>query len=958
MESEANKMEQKARMWKWQYISPKCQLVLWGWDEKNNPAFCIFYGLQTLKRFEKERRRNYTIYEKESLRENEVSYTVYEIYSGQKGHIPSFPKVSIYEGTQQIRIWDTWEKERGVKLQNPLIMPYYDELSYSEIVAEVKKQISEIPGFHIAESPNDILKLEDRYQAQFGKVCELFSNPNLYMRRKYLTELLKENLPKEFFVYFLTIGSTQAIAGLFLELAKQRNTMLLEETKEWKDKVDFAEKKVMEGVRRCADIYINALDSGKRQLREKKIRDALPEMDLHYQLSAAETEIYANMLDKEKGELSAEFYQKKKHLLMPHEGQWEQNKKGGWKYVEKLRPKYYKEGLYNDGRQWKVIPIKNTIQEAEAYKLPDVIGKIAYFMDAPRIVCYCTANAQSKVKFYFIRYLRRVIDSYADSDPDSYMKALSILLGSYTKGDYLSKYYGNFQKNYFIRYYLYHSLETSPPNYEEYAGIYYKYAQDLREYEKNDQMLLHDGRFELYPEIWDQHLEETAKLAISSELEVIAKACYFILKDNMEKGRLLDALSKNIIGELTNSFYQPLKALGEELLAEALKNTEEIEEELLLALLKSTEEKIWNIAVQYIENHDVTPELLASMLLIENTCWIPVWKRKFSELSGEKMLQLIENIYKQRGIFAEWNIEGVMDALEKKIIGVEAYSWQEKQKLFDFFVALLTSSEKLPKLLLKLIEAAILSIPREEIRKLANNLEQEKRVLRPENARMLTILTMLQTNEIPSSAKVLDIIEKGSNQMRHLLLEVLNENKLVLLERKEIFLMFAESPILLLNETAKQAMRGAKEEKKIEMLSVLIDSPVERAYHMGLNELEEQYQGKIPSEIIRKMIEHPSEKIKAYIAEKAEYIINELGCGDSELFLYYVRTLLYLPNKTSKSKELIYKKLSCFVRKYPVENNKVEEILYDIGGSNCKKDSEQALVALARIRNEVSQSEN
>lgn len=54
-----------------------------------------------------------------------------------------------------------------------------------------------------------------------------------------------------------------------------------------------------------------------------------------------------------------------------------------------------------------------------------------------------------------------------------------------------------------------------------------------------------------------------------------------------------------------------------------------------------------------------------------------------------------------------------------------------------------------------------------------------------------------------------------------------------------------------------------------------------------------------------------------------------------------------------KSKQFIYQKLPIFAKKYPEKNTELEKILLDIGGSNCKKDAEQALVAFAKIRNEV-----
>ena len=70
--------------------------------------------------------------------------------------------------------------------------------------------------------------------------------------------------------------------------------------------------------------------------------------------------------------------------------------------------------------------------------------------------------------------------------------------------------------------------------------------------------------------------------------------------------------------------------------------------------------------------------------------------------------------------------------------------------------------------------------------------------------------------------------------------------------------------------------------------------------------------------------------------------------------MYYVKTLLLLPNKISKSKDIIYKLLPSFVLQNPSFKEVVEAELLAIGGSNIKRDSERALMSLAQIRKEFS----
>lgn len=68
--------------------------------------------------------------------------------------------------------------------------------------------------------------------------------------------------------------------------------------------------------------------------------------------------------------------------------------------------------------------------------------------------------------------------------------------------------------------------------------------------------------------------------------------------------------------------------------------------------------------------------------------------------------------------------------------------------------------------------------------------------------------------------------------------------------------------------------------------------------------------------------------------------------------MYYVKTLLLLPNKNSKSKQRVYDSLPRFVEAFPDKLSEIESILLNIGASNIIIDTERALVALAKIRKE------
>ena len=66
-----------------------------------------------------------------------------------------------------------------------------------------------------------------------------------------------------------------------------------------------------------------------------------------------------------------------------------------------------------------------------------------------------------------------------------------------------------------------------------------------------------------------------------------------------------------------------------------------------------------------------------------------------------------------------------------------------------------------------------------------------------------------------------------------------------------------------------------------------------------------------------------------------------------------MNTLLFLPNKYSKTKDKIYQILPKFAIQNEEKVSEIKSILFEIGGSNSIIDSERALVALAKIKKEV-----
>lgn len=134
---------------------------------------------------------------------------------------------------------------------------------------------------------------------------------------------------------------------------------------------------------------------------------------------------------------------------------------------------------------------------------------------------------------------------------------------------------------------------------------------------------------------------------------------------------------------------------------------------------------------------------------------------------------------------------------------------------------------------------------------------------------------------------------------------------------------------------------------------MLLDSPMEQTYQYALKKLDSWYGNRLPALFIRRMMEHPCVEVKAYLSQKMQSALGSFEETSPDLYLYYAKTLLYLPNRVTKSKEQIYGSMPLFLQHYPEKRQELEHLLLDIGSADSKIDSERALVAFARIQKEV-----
>ena len=220
--------------------------------------------------------------------------------------------------------------------------------------------------------------------------------------------------------------------------------------------------------------------------------------------------------------------------------------------------------------------------------------------------------------------------------------------------------------------------------------------------------------------------------------------------------------------------------------------------------------------------------------------------------------------------------------------------------------------------------------------------------------RIFKLLRSIKEGSVPDGGLITDILENGSPKAANMLTLLLSERKEQLSTQPGKLLLLLESGVVSLNELAKNIFNEMPDKDKNKLHAMFLDSPDNKTYKFGMEKLNELYENKpIPAEYIKQMLEHTSFEVRSYVSDKVNTVLNNFGSGNTDLFIYYAKTLLFLPNKVSSGKKNIYSLLPGFVSLYRDKRAEIEDLLLDIGGSNIISDSEKALVALAKIRSVV-----
>lgn len=980
------------RIWR-QANNPYRSLTFWGWDQENNPALLILYGVHEFKEENSYYVDDSDVERFENTLEDNVTYTSYIVFSGIEGHLPSFESVNIvdepgWEDREHENEYpkmyykkdsrsDGWYRHLNtdgilndyIKLEEGcgITIPYFEEFSYSELVEKVLDSGVTFQNFRFAKNPNEILKISEENKEYFELLCTIMSNKNLYTRKKKLNELMDVCTNNEIYECIFNLGSTELISGLLLEGAKRNITsfekeaeLILNHTYDAKDYNMY--KSYLDGLKRCAQLYMNSIKEKKRSEREKWIRENVDKIDLNL-LKIDEKKVPEGKV------LNGAAYRKLslQGFFGEYLVKYERQDDGRWKDIKIRRDGRYEKGPFNDGIFFDLKAFKNVLQEAEIYKMPDVIGKIAYYIDAPRMHYYFKGNSLNRALRYYKRYLRRIIEDYGKNDPDKFMEVMKILFTSYTEHDFLCKFKGNFQFNYFIKNILYYDFKEKPP-------IGWDNWREREEWMRNDQLLKLQGRYEFMKEVWDNHLEDVLYIACNAKVNTILKVCYFILKESDKIDDLISKMTYEKLVNLSCADYKPLAQMFMEILQNKLNNVKEFDFKIMCALMNTENESIISIAMDYFKrtNGHIQPDNIVDLFFLDNAeKWTEYIVNNIEKIEPSDYIKFIKAIVENADKFNEYSAEPVkqiIDALSESINKISKLDIDKKKEILHYTVNAVLEKGYMKKFLEKYMEEVIFALSYSEIQsfmegpELQNireflacrfNKKSTSTVrLSSRNNMILNTMYSIYKNTIPSDSSIIGILENGTSKLIKTLFEIIDVNEEELKGRFSTILLLFESEVIMLNKKAKDVFNKMDEKPKKDMLRVIIDSPIEKVYEYGLKKLNEMYGEFVPEEFIMTMMQHTSPKVKGYISNKSDSILKSLGEGNEELFIYYVKTLLILPNKVRKNKDDIYDALYDFCAKYKERRPEVEMILMDMGGSNILKDSEKALVTLAKIRKE------
>jgi len=918
---------EQQRLWKPDKL-PVRKILLWGLDSQKNPCLLILYGKQEIEREIKSSPRSY--YTEAYVLKPTVTYTDYTVFHGMNGHLPSIPNTYYCEEKNLLcyskgyktahRYWDYnsktgWHEcididqkyiiREFYEIKPSVTFDYYKKNNYTDYAAYLKTKRINFKDFELIGHPSDLFGFEAD-SPYMETIINMFSKERLYARRKYLSQFIKMQPSVEEYEQILKIASVELACGIFQELTIEKNPILLETAKKIDESnVLWADAAYHSGLKRCIHQYTSLFEEKLLQKQKEFIYKTLPEMDFHIK------HLELNGIKLKDQEL-------KEYLDKPYAYQ---NILYSFGFQN-----LYEKNTYTDGKNVNNIAFKNTIQTAKAYGMADVIGKIAYYLDAPRTTCYFKGSGRTSAYNYYLRYLRRTLDGYKATDEVKFIIAAREMLVSYTDNDILSIDDDDISFNFFFN----------------------RYFQDII---LGNDMEEHS--------MWHRHIADVLFIAQNANTSPVHKFCYTILKEAGVQHKF-DSYEITELIALSKIPYEKTAKLFEKILLPKLKALQEFDADIMISLMNTSSDELWNAAKKYFKrtNGKFQPEHIADFLLLDTVeTWYSVLEDNINDFTTGEYIAFLKSIAKKRNRFLEQHQElsgQITDLLLESAGKLNDATAGEQQELLHYFASLLLSPEKLPGFLFDMAENIIFSMPYGLLKDTLQDMDLQHNRISEKKYNTISLLKSCKEDTLPKDSLILSVLETGSKRLVKTLTEIIERQQAALAGSTTTLLLLFECNVYNLNKIAQDVFERSELEKREKLHIILLDSPVERAYQYGLRKLDDWYGNKIPTQFIQRMMEHPCVEVKVYLSNKIKYAFSDLKETNPDLYIYYAKTLLYLPNRISKSKEEVYHTIPLFLKYYPEKRQEIENILLDIGSTNRKTDSERALVAFAQVQKEVS----
>lgn len=920
-------LEEKQRLWKLD-TNPIRRILLWGLDGKKNPCLLILFGEQEFQREIKSSPRSY--YAEAYLLKPTVEYTKYVVFHGMNGHLPSIPNLYYYKEDNILcyvagyksasGYWEYnhngWYLHREIDpkyiineyydIGQTVAFDYYENHSYSDYVSYFKEKDIQFQDFELTDNPSSLFGFAPD-SPYMEMILPMFSKQRIYTRQKYLKQFIDMRPSVEEYTRILKVASVELACGMFQELTTRHDPILLETAKEIdKSNVLWAKEQYYSGLKRCLKQYISLFDEKQMCKQKEFIYQTLPEMDFKIK----ELTLYNNK--------KLEGSELEEYLSKPYAYQ-------SISYVFGSQ-KLYDKNTYTDGTNVYNIKFKNTIQTAKAYGMADAIGKIAYYFDTPRTPGYFKGSGQTGAYHYYLRYLRRTLDQYLTTDEEKFITAAREMLISYTDQDNLA-YEGEtyFLFNFFFNRYF--------------RSVIVDKAAAAQS-------------------IWNRYMEDVVSIAKQAKALPVHEFCYVLLKRSYDQ-HVFESYEINDLIELSDIPYEKTATLFKQILFPKLKALQEFDADIMIHLMDTRSEDLQNAAQVYFKqtNGKFKPENVVNFLFMDTIeKWYAVLEENINHFTLEEYIVFMKSLAAKREALIEQHIElseQITELLQQMVYQLEDASTDEKKDLFHSYVSFILNRKKMPDFLFDIAETILFFLPYGQLQDILNDMDLHHERLAQREFNVVSLLESIQTDTLPKDSMILSVLETGSKSLVKMLTKTAAQLQGALANKPTTMLLFFECNVYHLNQIAQSVFENMELEKREKMHMMLLDSPVERAYQYGLEKLDDWYGNKTPTQFILRMMEHPCVQVKAYLSDKMKLAFSNLKDVNPDLYLYYVKALLYLPNKVSQNKEDIYHTIPVFLKHYPDQQKEIEKILLDIGSTNSKINSERALVAFARIQKEV-----